>query len=73
MEGPLIVSSPRLWRISEESLKLKGIMLEVQRLRRLVDLAEAEVRSRPEKARPGRRRATGLVVKARPERIANSL
>ncbi|MCK1284340.1 hypothetical protein IVB41_10445 [Bradyrhizobium sp. 44] len=36
----------RLRRISEESQRLNGVMVEVQRLRKLVDVAAAEAQNR---------------------------
>jgi hypothetical protein len=42
LEGQMNMWSPRLRAFSEESQKLKDKMLEIQRLRRLVNLAEAE-------------------------------
>jgi len=56
------VYSARLQRVSSEGQKLKDIMLEIQRLRRLINLAEAEVRSRQQNSRPTRRNYLRLVL-----------
>ncbi len=54
--------SARLQRVSLEGQKLKDIMLEIQRLRRLINLAEAEVRGRRQNGRPARRNNLRLVI-----------
>lgn len=45
------VYSARLHRVFRKGQKLKDTMLEIQRLRRLINLAEAEVRSRHQHGR----------------------
>jgi hypothetical protein len=69
------IHSPHLRHVSEERQQLKVIMLEIQRLRRLVVLAKVEVRNRQDskKVRPARRKDLRLAVDAGIGRTANSL
>jgi hypothetical protein len=53
--------SPRLRAFSEESQKLKDRMLEIQRLRRLVSLAEGRAQNGQRKLRPAKRNNLRLV------------
>lgn len=71
-EGPLISSSPSLRRIFEANLKLKGIMLDIQRLRGLVTRAEAEVHNRQRRVRSGQIQDLGCLRNTSPKAIANS-
>lgn len=53
--------SPRLRVFSEESQKLKARMLEIQRLRRLVSLAEGQAQNGQRKPQPPKRTHLRLV------------
>lgn len=64
----------RLRRLSEENQKLKNAMLEIQRLRELVALAQVEVRGpHTKKGRSARGKVLRLVVDASVGSIANCL
>lgn len=72
-EGPLSSSSPSLRRIYEADLKLKGIMLDIQRLRGLVTRAEAEVHNRRKSVRLGQISDLGCLRNTSLETIATRL
>ena len=53
--------SPRIRSFSEESQKLKNRMLEIQRLRRLVNLAESQAQNGQRKPQAAKRNNLRLV------------